>query len=63
LLADAFDAILMQKVLPRIEGDEDLLAEPLLALESLTEHYVMSHAKVKEMQDRLKRAHFTSFWP
>lgn len=32
LLAQAMDAILMMKVLPRIEGDEDLLDKPLKAL-------------------------------
>ena len=63
LLVEAFDAILMQKVLPRIEGDEDLLEKPLEKLAHFTESYKNANDKVKEMQERLKRAHFTSFWP
>jgi hypothetical protein len=53
----------MQKVLPRVEGDEDLLEKPLERLALFTESYKNANDKVKEMQERLKRAHFTSFWP
>lgn len=63
LLATAMDAILMLKVLPRIEGDEDLLEKPLKALAEFTESYQNSAKKIAEMQERLSRAHFTSFWP
>ena len=63
LLATAMDAILMMKVLPRIEGDEDLLEEPLKELAVFTENYPNSSIKIAEMQERLSRAHFTSFWP
>ncbi len=63
LLATAMDAILMMKVLPRIEGDEDLLEEPLKELAAFTENYQNSAKKIAEMQERLSRAHFTSFWP
>ena len=62
LLAQAMDAILMLKVLPRIEGDEELLEKPLEALAEFTANYKQAHAKVEEMQNRLN-AHFTSFWP
>lgn len=63
LLNQAMDAILMQKVLPRVEGDEDLLKEPLKALAEFTSNkFEQAHAKVAEMQSRLD-AHFTSFWP
>jgi hypothetical protein len=62
LLARAMDAILMLKVLPRIEGDEELLGEPLKKLVEFTANYKQAHAKVEEMQNRLN-AHFTSFWP
>ncbi|MBO7201251.1 MAG: hypothetical protein J6V54_07665 [Bacteroidales bacterium] len=62
LLARAMDAILMLKVLPRIEGDEELLGEPLKKLAEFTVNYKQAHAKVEEMQSRLN-AHFTSFWP
>lgn len=57
------DAILMMKVLPRIEGDEDLLDKPLKALAQFTENYPQASRKIAEMQERLPRAHFTSFWP
>lgn len=63
LLKLAFDAILMMKVLPRIEGDEDLLKEPLKELEKFTQDYPESHKKIEEMIARLDRVHFTSFWP
>lgn len=62
LLARAMDAILMLKVLPRIEGDEELLEKPLEELAKFTANYKQAHAKVEEMQSRLN-AHFTSFWP
>lgn len=62
LLTRAMDAILMLKVLPRIEGDEELLKKPLEALAVFTANYKQAHAKVEEMQSRLN-AHFTSFWP
>ena len=63
LLAQAMDAILMTKVLPRIEGDEDLLDKPLKALAQFTGNYPQASRKIAEMQERLPRAHFTSFWP
>lgn len=63
LLAQAMDAILMMKVLPRIEGDEDLLDKPLKALAQFTENYPQASRKITEMQERLPQAHFTCFWP
>ncbi len=63
LLSAAIDSILMMKVLPRIEGDVDLLKEPLKALAGYTAEYPQSRDKVKEMSDRLDRGQFTSFWP
>lgn len=63
LLKQAMDSILMLKVLPRIEGDEDLLEKPLKELLKYTEGYEQAHAKVEEMQGRLEKGHFTSFWP
>lgn len=63
LLAQAMDAILMMKVLPRIEGDEDLLDKPLKALAQFTENYPQASRKIAEMQKRLPQAHFTCFWP
>lgn len=63
LLSLAMDAILMLKVLPRIEGDEDLLEKPLEKLHKFTEGYTEAHKKVEEMQARLNGGHFTSFWP
>lgn len=63
LLAQAMDAILMMKVLPRIEGDEDLLDKPLKALAQFTGNYPQASRKIAEMQERLPQAHFTCFWP
>ena len=60
----ALDKILMMKVLPRIEGNEDLVKEPLAQLATWTEvAYPKANAKIVEMRERLERCHFTSFWP
>lgn len=63
LIPIAIDDILMLKVLPRIEGDEDMLELPLKELAKFVSPYEKSKKKVEEMQERLTRAHFTSFWP
>lgn len=63
LLATAMDQILMMKVLPRIEGDDELLEKPLERLAGYALGYPKASAKIKEMQERLGRSHFTSFWP
>lgn len=63
LISTSIDEILMLKVLPRIEGDEDMLELPLKELAKFVSPYEKSKKKVEEMQERLTRAHFTSFWP
>lgn len=63
LLKSAIDDILMMKVLPRIEGDEDLLTKPLSALRDWATGYPNAKRKIEEMQSRLVNQHFTSFWP
>lgn len=64
LYKKALDNILMMKVLPRIEGNEDLVKEPLAQLATWTEvPYPKANAKIIEMRERLERSHFTSFWP
>lgn len=60
----ALDNILMMKVLPRIEGNENLVKEPLAQLATWTKGaYPKANAKIVEMRERLECAHFTSFWP
>lgn len=63
ILNIAADQILMMKVLPRIEGDEELLENPLKELASFCEQYPNASKKIKEMSDRLGQSRFTSFWP
>jgi hypothetical protein len=63
ILNTSVDQILMMKVLPRIEGDEDLLEKPLASLANFCAPYPKATVKVAEMQSRLDRAHFTSYWP
>ena len=64
LYKKALDNILMMKVLPRIEGNEDLVKEPLAQLATWTKAaYPKANAKIVEMRERLERSHFTSFWP
>lgn len=62
-LNTACDQILMMKVLPRIEGDEELLEKPLERLAAFCEPYDNAKKKIKEMADRLGQSRFTSFWP
>ncbi len=63
ILSEAVDQILMMKVLPRVEGDEDLLEKPLDRLAAFCAPYHNASKKIDEMKTRLNRAHFTSFWP
>ena len=63
LLNKAMDGILMMKVLPRIEGDKDLLEECLKKLAEFAKDYPSASIKISEMQDRLNKLQFTSFWP
>lgn len=63
ILSESVDQILMMKVLPRVEGDEDLLEKPLASLANFCTPYTKATAKVAEMRNRLDRAHFTSYWP
>lgn len=65
LFGNTVDAILNMKVLPRIEGDEDLVEKPLKDLELWCKEkgYPSSLAKINEMLTRLARTHYTSYWP
>lgn len=64
LLNTAFDDIMLMKVLPRIEGDSELLSKPLDELYKDAKEYNRSSIKIKEMKDRLESgSNFTSFWP
>ena len=63
ILATSIDQILMMKVLPRIEGDDELLEKPLERLISFCEPYPNASKKLLEMQARLKQSRFASFWP
>lgn len=63
ILASSADQILMMKVLPRIEGDDELLEKPLENLLAFCDPYSHARDKVNEMKTRLNKARFTSFWP
>jgi hypothetical protein len=63
ILATTVDQILMMKVLPRIEGDEDILDKPLKRLATFCVNYPHAAKKVAEMQERLEHSHFASYWP
>lgn len=63
ILKTACDQILMMKVLPRIEGDDELLEKPLDKLVTFCETYTNAQKKIKEMSKRLEQSRFTSFWP
>lgn len=68
-LATALDDIMMMKVLPRIEGDDELLGNrssgALHNLKVFAEQHNLTKSidKIEEMLKRLERSHFSSFWP
>lgn len=63
ILSTSCDQILMMKVLPRIEGDEELLEKPLERLATFCAAYPDASKKIAEMKTRLDQSHFASFWP
>lgn len=63
VLNTACDQILMMKVLPRIEGDEELLGSPLEELANFCKNFTNAERKIAEMRNRLEKSQFTSFWP
>ena len=68
LINQAMDQITLMKILPRIEGDEDMFRRSgginvLKTLQSLFSEDSDSYRKLKEMADRLERTGFTRFWP
>ena len=68
LIDQAIDQITLMKILPRIEGDEDMFRKNggtnvLKTLQSLFSDDTDSYKKLDEMIDRLNRTGFTRFWP
>jgi len=68
LIDQAIDQITLMKILPRIEGDEDMFRKSggtnvLKTLQSLFSDDTDSYKKLNEMIDRLNRTGFTRFWP
>ena len=68
LIDQAMDKITLMKILPRIEGDEDMFRRSggtniLKTLQSLFSEDSDSYRKLDEMTDRLNRTGFTRFWP
>lgn len=68
LMDQAMDQITLMKILPRIEGDEDMFRRSggtnvLKTLQSLFSEDSDSYKKLREMIDRLDRTGFTRFWP
>ena len=67
LMSQAVDDILLMKILPRIEGDEQMFVTSggnrLDSLLALTSPNSASHKKLLEMKERLEKSFFTRFWP
>ena len=63
ILNTSVDQLRMMKVLPRIEGDEELLEKPLDRLIEFAEPYTNAKKKLYEMKQRLRQSRFASFWP
>jgi len=53
----------MMKVLPRVEGDEELLEKPIKRLIAFCSAYPNASKKLSEMKERLGLSRFSSFWP
>lgn len=69
IVQEAFDAVTLMKILPRVEGDDemfDLKNESQNRLQKLYEMFGAesgSGKKLQEMNDRLEKMQFTRFWP
>ena len=63
ILQTSCDQILMMKVLPRVEGDEELLEKPIERLIAFCSSYTNASKKLSEMKERLGQSRFASFWP
>ena len=62
-LTNALDEMTIMKILSRIEGDETKTGTVLKNLQkTVTADLKMSHAKIKEMENRLQSNGYTSFW-
>ena len=77
-IAQAVDQITLMKILPRIEGDEDMFVadnenklelqqkdneNKLMQLQKCFAEKSASYKKLEEMITRLKSSSFTRFWP
>ena len=77
-IAAAVDQITLMKILPRIEGDEDMFVadnenklelqqkdneNKLIQLQKCFAEKSASYKKLEEMITRLKSSSFTRFWP
>ena len=66
-IADAIDQITLMKILPRIEGDEDMFVtkdgNKLEQLQEILGKDSASGVKLEDMKERLKNSSFTRFWP
>lgn len=69
-MQEAFDAITLMKILPRVEGDDelfDLKNDTQNRLQKMQELFTAensgSHRKLQEMDNRLEQMQFTRFWP
>ena len=67
LIDKAVDQITLMKILPRIEGDEDIFRRQdgnvLSKMQGLFLQDTDSFKKLQEMTERLNRTGFTRFWP
>ena len=65
----AFDAITLMKILPRVEGDDEMFSlkndteTRLQKIQALFNADGDTSRKLKEMNDRLEQMQFTRFWP
>jgi len=69
IVQKAFDAITLMKILPRVEGDDEMFdlkndsQNRLQKLQTLFGEESGSGKKLQEMNDRLEKMQFTRFWP
>lgn len=69
IVQEAFDAVTLMKILPRVEGDDEMFElrnDSQNRLQKLIEMFGAesgSGKKLQEMNDRLEKMQFTRFWP
>ncbi len=62
-LSEALDQLFCMKILSRVEGDESKISNILVSLQNILKNrYPISNNKLFEMESRLQKTGYTSYW-